>query len=88
MVRYKTIEDAIGHTPLVRLTRIPGADNERRGNVILDFEDGVDRIDLSSVAGSFGELSITSLNVITIAGESVSITVNGDVDLTADDFIF
>ena len=33
--RYKTIEDVIGHTPLVRLTRLPGAENERRGNVIL-----------------------------------------------------
>jgi cysteine synthase B len=32
---YKTLEDAVGNTPLVRLKRIPGADNERRGNVIL-----------------------------------------------------
>ncbi|MCB2022864.1 MAG: cysteine synthase CysM [Rhizobacter sp.] len=32
---YKTIEDVIGATPLVQLRRIPGAENERRGNVIL-----------------------------------------------------
>jgi cysteine synthase B len=31
----KTIEDFIGGTPLARLQRMPGADNERRGNVIL-----------------------------------------------------
>ena len=30
---YKTLEDAIGHTPLVRLQRVPGERNERRGNV-------------------------------------------------------
>ena len=32
---YPTLEDAIGKTPLVRLQRIPGADNHERGNVIL-----------------------------------------------------
>ena len=32
---YKTLEDFVGNTPLVRLQRIPGADNDRRGNVIL-----------------------------------------------------
>jgi cysteine synthase B len=32
---YKTLQDFVGNTPLVRLVRIPGADNERRGNVIL-----------------------------------------------------
>jgi cysteine synthase B len=32
---YKTVEDTIGATPLVRLQRLPGLDNERRGNVIL-----------------------------------------------------
>jgi cysteine synthase B len=37
---YKTLEDAIGHTPLVRLQRLPGADNERRGNVILGKLEG------------------------------------------------
>jgi cysteine synthase B len=31
----RTIEDFIGGTPLARLQRLPGADNERRGNVIL-----------------------------------------------------
>jgi len=35
MPRYPTLEDSIGATPLVRLQRLPGADNERRGNVIL-----------------------------------------------------
>jgi cysteine synthase B len=38
--RYKTIEDVIGQTPLVRLMRLPGADNERRGNVILGKLEG------------------------------------------------
>ncbi len=32
---YKTIEDFVGNTPLVRLVRIPGAENAQRGNVIL-----------------------------------------------------
>ena len=32
---YPTLEDAIGKTPLVRLQRIPGAENAARGNVIL-----------------------------------------------------
>jgi cysteine synthase B len=32
---YKTLQDFVGNTPLVRLQRIPGAENERRGNVIL-----------------------------------------------------
>lgn len=40
MKLYKTIEDVIGETPLVRLVRIPGADNERRGNVILGKLEG------------------------------------------------
>ena len=31
----KTIEQFVGNTPLVRLQRIPGADNARRNNVIL-----------------------------------------------------
>ncbi len=35
MTPYKTLEEAIGQTPLVRLVRVPGEDNERRGNVIL-----------------------------------------------------
>jgi cysteine synthase B len=32
---YRTIEDYIGDTPLVRLQRLPGEENEKRGNVIL-----------------------------------------------------
>ena len=32
---YKTLQDFVGNTPLVRLMRIPGAESERRGNVIL-----------------------------------------------------
>ncbi|WP_233237714.1 cysteine synthase CysM [Bordetella sp. LUAb4] len=32
---YPTIEQTVGNTPLVRLQRIPGADNDARGNVIL-----------------------------------------------------
>ncbi|HMX09759.1 MAG TPA: cysteine synthase CysM [Burkholderiaceae bacterium] len=35
MAGYKTVEDVIGATPLVRLQRIPGADSDRRGNVLL-----------------------------------------------------
>jgi cysteine synthase B len=37
---YKTLEDAIGHTPLVQLQRLPGADNRQRGNVILGKLEG------------------------------------------------
>ncbi|MFN3415932.1 MAG: cysteine synthase CysM [Caldimonas sp.] len=40
MPHYQTLEDVIGHTPLVRLQRLPGADNERRGNVILGKLEG------------------------------------------------
>ena len=32
---YPTMEDTIGGTPLVRLQRLPGPDDERRGNVLL-----------------------------------------------------
>jgi len=38
--RYPTVEDVIGNTPLVRLVRIPGADNDARGNVILGKLEG------------------------------------------------
>jgi cysteine synthase B len=31
----RTLQDFVGNTPLVQLTRIPGADNTRRNNVIL-----------------------------------------------------
>jgi cysteine synthase B len=37
---YPTIEDVIGATPLVRLARLPGADNAARGNVILGKLEG------------------------------------------------
>src|SRR5450755_716713 len=39
-VKYRTVEDVIGQTPLVRLVRIPGVDNEQRGNVILGKLEG------------------------------------------------
>ena len=32
---FKTLQDFVGNTPLVRLVRIPGADNDKRSNVIL-----------------------------------------------------
>jgi S-sulfo-L-cysteine synthase (O-acetyl-L-serine-dependent) len=38
--RYNTVEDVIGHTPLVRLVRLPGLENEQRGNVILGKLEG------------------------------------------------
>jgi len=38
--RYPTLEEVIGNTPLVRLVRLPGEDNERRGNVILGKLEG------------------------------------------------
>ena len=38
--RYPTLEDAIGHTPLVRLQRLPGAEAARRGNVVLGTLEG------------------------------------------------
>jgi cysteine synthase B len=37
---YKTLEDAIGGTPLVRLQRLPGAASEARGNVVLGKLEG------------------------------------------------
>lgn len=37
---YPTIEDTIGNTPLVQLRRIPGAEAERRNNVILGKLEG------------------------------------------------
>ncbi|UUX95528.1 cysteine synthase CysM [Aquabacterium sp. J223] len=40
MPAYKTLEDTIGQTPLVRLVRLPGAENERRGNVLLAKMEG------------------------------------------------
>ena len=32
---YRSVEDSVGNTPLVRLKRIPGAANVRNGNIIL-----------------------------------------------------
>jgi len=40
MPTYKTLEDAIGHTPLVRLQRVVGAELAARGNVILGKLEG------------------------------------------------
>src|SRR6195952_3137914 len=40
MPTYKTLEDAIGHTPLVRLQRVIGAEFSARGNVILGKLEG------------------------------------------------
>ena len=37
---YPTIEDVIGATPMVRLVRVPGADNAARGNVVLGKLEG------------------------------------------------
>ncbi len=34
-MNYPTLEDVIGQTPMVRLQRVPGAENAERGNVIL-----------------------------------------------------
>jgi S-sulfo-L-cysteine synthase (O-acetyl-L-serine-dependent) len=39
-MRYQTIEDTIGNTPLVQLKRIPGEDAERRNNIILGKMEG------------------------------------------------
>ena len=38
--RYKTLEDVIGNTPLVRLQRVPGDWGAARGNVILGKLEG------------------------------------------------
>ena len=38
--QYKTLEDVIGGTPLVRLQRLPGAEEDRRGNVVLGKLEG------------------------------------------------
>jgi cysteine synthase B len=39
-MQYPTIEDAIGHTPLVALQRIGASENQQRGNVILGKLEG------------------------------------------------
>ena len=40
LMNYKTIEDTIGNTPLVKLVRLPGAGNEARGNILLGKLEG------------------------------------------------
>jgi cysteine synthase B len=40
MPSYRTLEDVIGGTPLVRLQRLPGAANRERGNVLLGKLEG------------------------------------------------
>ena len=40
MPRYSTLEDVVGHTPLVRLQRLPGADIAAHGNVLLGKLEG------------------------------------------------
>jgi cysteine synthase B len=40
MPKYLSLEDAIGHTPLVRLQRVTGAEMAARGNVILGKLEG------------------------------------------------
>ncbi len=40
MPKYLSLEEAIGRTPLVRLQRVPGAENAARGNVILGKMEG------------------------------------------------
>ncbi|MFT4103594.1 MAG: cysteine synthase CysM [Burkholderiaceae bacterium] len=37
---YPTLEQTIGRTPLIRLQRIPGADNDARGNLLLGKLEG------------------------------------------------
>ena len=37
---YKTLQDVIGHTPLVRLVRLPGPDVAQRGTVVLGKLEG------------------------------------------------
>ena len=37
---YGSVEDVIGNTPLVRLVRVPGAENAARGNIILGKLEG------------------------------------------------
>ena len=38
--RYRTVEETIGETPLVRLVRLPGESSEARGNVVLGKLEG------------------------------------------------
>ena len=58
-MEYATLEDFVGHTPLVRLKRLPGNDIDARGNVILAKLEGnnpagsvKDRPALSMIVGA------------------------------------
>jgi len=55
MKNYPTIEDTIGHTPLVRLQRIPGEFGAARGNVILAKLEG------NNPAGSVKDRAASSM---------------------------
>jgi S-sulfo-L-cysteine synthase (O-acetyl-L-serine-dependent) len=61
MPTYKTLEDAIGHTPLVRLQRVVGAEIAARGNVILGKLEG------NNPAGSVKDRP--AISMIRCAGE-------------------
>jgi len=39
-ISYPTLEQTVGSTPMVKLVRIPGAENARRGNIILGKLEG------------------------------------------------
>ena len=39
-IQYPSVEDVIGNTPLVRLVRLPGLENEQRGNLVLGKLEG------------------------------------------------
>ncbi len=55
MKNYPTIEDTVGHTPLVRLQRIPGEFGQARGNVILA------KIEGNNPAGSVKDRAASSM---------------------------
>lgn len=64
-------------------------------DVISDFEDGVDTIKISGVAGGFGALEITdttygfeSAALIEVNGHSITVVGVSAADLSADDFNF
>ncbi|HEY0857074.1 MAG TPA: cysteine synthase CysM [Albitalea sp.] len=39
-MQYPSVEDVIGNTPLVRLVRLPGLENDQRGNLVLGKLEG------------------------------------------------
>lgn len=55
MKNYPTIEDTVGHTPLVKLQRIPGEYGQGRGNVILAKLEG------NNPAGSVKDRAASSM---------------------------